>query len=80
MRTVEVQLPEPVFQQALELASRENVPVEQLISMAVSQAIGVWAKPSDSAGATKVADRKRFLDTLQRALDSEQNGFRQFAG
>lgn len=81
MRIVEVQLPEPVFQQACEIASRENVPVEQLISMAVTQSIGTWVKGarSETASTVKAADRRRFLDMLQQALDSERSGSREFA-
>jgi len=41
MKTIEAQIPEPVLKQAQELAKRENVPLKQIISLAVAQAIGV---------------------------------------
>ena len=38
MTTIEARIPEPVLKQAKELAERENMPLEQLISLAVAQA------------------------------------------
>jgi len=46
MKTIEAQIPEPVLKQAQELAERENVPLEQIISLAVAQSIGIWSNES----------------------------------
>ena len=43
VKTIETQIPEPVFKQAQELALRENVSLEQIITLAVTQTIGVWS-------------------------------------
>jgi len=46
MTTIEAKIPEPVFKQAEELAEREKISLEQLISLAVTQAVGVWGNES----------------------------------
>jgi len=53
MKPSKSQIPEPVLKQAQELAKRENVPLKQIISLAVAQAIGVWANESYMALAGK---------------------------
>src|SRR5438309_1199405 len=46
MTTIEAKIPEPVLKQAVELAEREKISLEQLISLAVTQAVGVWSNES----------------------------------
>ena len=46
MKTIEAELPEPVLKQAQELAAREHIPLERIISLAVTQAVGVWSNES----------------------------------
>ena len=43
MTTIEAQVPEPVLEQARALAERERIPLAQLISLAVTQSVGVWS-------------------------------------
>ncbi len=69
MIAIEVQIPEAVFHQAQELARHENISVAHLISMAVSQAIGVWSSEKFVEQKTKATNRERFLEALQRTLD-----------
>jgi hypothetical protein len=71
MKTIEVQIPEPVLKQAEELAAREHIPVEQIITLAVTQAVGVWSNESYVALRAKRASRERFLDALKEVPDVE---------
>jgi len=71
MKTIEAQIPEPVLKQAEVLAQREHVPLEQIISLAVTQTVGIWSNESDSALRAKQVGRERFLDALTDALNTE---------
>jgi hypothetical protein len=71
MKTIETRIPEPVFQQAEELAARENIPLDQIISLAVTQAVGIWSSQSYIATRANRASRKRFLEALQQVPDVE---------
>jgi hypothetical protein len=75
MKTVEAQIPEPVLKQAQELAAREHIPLEQIISLAVSQAVGVWSNESYIALRAKRASREKFLDALKEVPDVEPPDF-----
>ncbi len=69
MKTVEAQIPEPVLKQAQELADRENVPLEQIISLAVAQSVGIWSNESYAALRAKRGSREKFLEALKEAPD-----------
>lgn len=71
MKTIEAQIPEPVLKQAQELAERENVPLEQIISLAVAQSVGVWSNESYAALRAKRGSREKFLDALKEVPDVE---------
>jgi hypothetical protein len=71
MKTVEAQIPEPVLKQAQDLAAREHIPLEQIISLAVTQAVGVWSSESYIALRAKRASHEKFLDALKEAPDVE---------
>lgn len=71
MKTIEAKIPEAVLKQAQELAARENVPVEQIISLAVAQAVGIWTNESYIALRAKRASREKFLKALNEVPDVE---------
>jgi hypothetical protein len=71
MKTIEVQIPEPVLKQAQELAGREHISLDQIISLAVTQSVGVWSNESYIALRAKHANREKFLDGLKEAPDVE---------
>jgi hypothetical protein len=75
MKTIEAQIPEPVLKQAQELAAREHIPLEQIISLAVTQAVGVWSNQSYIALRAKRASRDKFLDALKEVPDVEPPDF-----
>lgn len=71
MTTIEAKIPEPVLKQARELAERENIPLEQIISLAVTQAVGIWSNESyiEIRGARATEDK--FIDALKQVPDAE---------
>ncbi len=71
MKTIEGQIPEPVLKQAQQLAEQEGIPLEQLISLAVTQSVGVWSNESHVALRAKRASREKFLDALKEVPDAE---------
>jgi len=71
MKTIEAQIPEPVPRQAQELAEREHISLEQIIRLAVTQAVGVWSNESYMALRAKRAGREKFLDALKEVPDVE---------
>jgi hypothetical protein len=71
MTTIEAKIPEPVLKQARELAERENIPLEQIISLAVTQAVGIWSNESYIAIRAARATKDKFIDALRQVPDSE---------
>lgn len=77
MKTIEAHVPEPVLKLAEQLAMREHLPLEQVITLAVTQGVGAWSSESDFqaeiAIRAKRANREKFLDALTAALQGESN-------
>lgn len=71
MKIVEAQLPEPVLKQAQELAERENIPLEQIITLAVAQSVGIWSNESYVAMRAKRGNREKYLNALKEVPDVE---------
>ncbi len=71
MTTIQAKIPKSVLKQAEELAQREKITVEQLISLAVTQAVGVWSNESYLATRAKRGSRDKFLDALKEVPDTE---------
>ena len=71
MTTIEAQIPEPVLQQAAELAAREDIPLAEVISRAVTQAVGAWSQESENALRAKCAGREKFLNAITAALNAD---------
>ena len=69
MITFEAKIPEPVLNQAKELAEREQIPLDHLISLAVTQAAGVWSNESYISLRAKRASREKFEEALKQVPD-----------
>ena len=69
MKTIQAKVPEAVLQHARELAERGHIPLEQLISLAVAQAVGVWSNESYLALRAKRGNREKFLQALDQVPD-----------
>ena len=61
MSTIHAEVPDKLFQQVTELARRENMPVERLVSLALAQALGAWQTHSVIAERARNASREDFL-------------------
>ena len=70
MTIIEVQVPEPVLEQARTLAEREGIPLEQLISLAVTQSIGVWSHESYVAHRANRGSCEAFQHALAEVPDA----------
>ena len=71
MTTIEAKIPEPVLKLAEELAEREQISLEQLISLAVTQAVGTWSKEGCISLRDKSGSREDFLNALEQVPDVE---------
>ncbi|GDY24059.1 hypothetical protein LBMAG56_54060 [Verrucomicrobiota bacterium] len=71
IKTIEAQVPDAVWQQARDLAARERIPLEQLISLAVTQTVGAWSNESCLAARAKRGSREKFLQALEQVPDVE---------
>jgi len=71
MTKIEATIPEPVLKQAEELAEREQISVEQLIGLAVTQAIGIWSNESYISLRARRGSREDFLKGLEQVPDVE---------
>lgn len=69
MRTIQTDVPKAISKQAVELAEKEDVPVEQLVSLALAQPLGVWRSGSLIAERAKRGSREKFLAVLAKAPD-----------
>jgi hypothetical protein len=71
MTTIQAEVPDGIYRQAVELAQKEKVPVERLVSLALAQALGAWASESIIALRGKRGSREKFLAVLAKAPDVE---------
>ncbi len=71
MITIEAQITELVLKQAQEPAAQENIPLEEIISLAVAQAVGTWNNENDLAVRAKDASQEKLLDALTEKLNAE---------
>ena len=75
MTTIEAKIPEPVLKQAEELAEREKISLEHLISLAVTQAVGVWSNESYLSLRARRGSREGFLKALEQVPDVEPSEY-----
>lgn len=71
MIKIEAEVPDAIYKQAVEMAQKENMPVERLVSLALAQALGAWQSESIIAERAKRGSREKFLAVLSKAPDVE---------
>ena len=71
MTTISAEIPDAVLKQAKTLAEREKLPLQQIISLAVTQSVGIWSAESYLAMRGKRASREKFLTALEQVPDVE---------
>ena len=69
MTTMQTEVPDAIYRQAVALAESEKVPVERLLSLALAQAVGAWQTQRTISERAKRGNREKFLAVLSRAPD-----------
>ena len=75
MMTIQTEVPDVIYEQAVELARQQNVPVEQLASLALAQALGTWRSESIIAERARRGSREKFLAVLAKVPNTEPAEF-----
>ena len=71
MTTIHAQIPDLIYKQASNLAKKEKMSIEQIINIALAQALGAWSSQSIMAERAKRGDRKTYLTALAQVPDVE---------
>jgi len=66
--TLSITVPDSLFQKAAQLAARQNVSVERLISSALAEQIAGWERIEQMAAR---GSREQFLEAMSRVPDVE---------
>jgi hypothetical protein len=66
--TLSVTVPDSLFQKAAELAARQNISVERLISSALAEQIAGWERLEQMAAR---GNREQFLEAMARVPGAE---------
>lgn len=69
MTTIQASISDPVLRQAMNLAERDQIPLDQLISLAVTQAVGVWTQGQTIQARASQASHEAFLSALGQVPD-----------
>jgi len=69
MTTIQTEVPDAIYKQAVAMAEREQVPVERLLSLALAQALGAWQTESMIPDRARRGSREKFLAVLSKAPD-----------
>ena len=70
MPTMQTEVPDAIYKQAVAMAEREKMPVERLLSLALAQAMGAWQTESIIAERAQRGSREKFLAVLAKAPDA----------
>ena len=71
MTKIEANVPDYLAKQAFSVAERENVPVDQIISLALSAQLAAWKGSDDMATRAKRAKLADFDRIMARVPDAE---------
>ena len=69
MTKIEANVPDYLAKQAFAVAERENVPVDQIVALALSAQIASWKGSDDMAMRAKRADMAKFDHIMARVPD-----------
>ena len=71
MTTVETKIPDSILRQAKSFAERENISLEQVISLCLAHSLGVWTAESLVLERAKRGSREKFLEFMSKIPDVE---------
>ncbi|MEW6303204.1 MAG: hypothetical protein AB1705_07025 [Verrucomicrobiota bacterium] len=69
MTKIEANVPDYLAKQAFALAERENVPVDQIVALALSAQLAAWKGSDDMATRARRADSAKFDRIMSRVPD-----------
>jgi hypothetical protein len=69
MTTIQTEVPDAIYKQAVAMAEREKVPMERLLSLALAQAMGAWQTESMIVERAERGTKEKFLAVLSKAPD-----------
>lgn len=75
MTKIEANVPDYLAKQALAIAQRENVPVDQIIALALSAQLAAWKGSDDVSVRAKRADLAAFDRVMAKVPDVEPADF-----
>lgn len=75
MSTVKLKVPDSLLKQARELAEREDMTLEQLISSALAEKMAAWMTVAYLRERATRGDRRKFEQALNNVPDVEPEGF-----
>ncbi len=71
MTTIQTKIPDAIFKQANEFAKRENLSLEQVISLALAHSLGTWTAESLIVKRAARGNREKFLEFMAQVPDVE---------
>ena len=69
MTTVNTKIPDSILRQAQSFAERENISLEQVISLCLAHSLGVWTAESLISERAKHGSREKFLEFMSKVPD-----------
>lgn len=71
MTTVQTKIPDSILRQAQAFAERENLSLEQVISLCLAHSLGVWTSDNLISERAKRGSREKFLEFMSKVPDVE---------
>jgi len=69
MTTIQAQVPDPLARQVTEMAERENITVDQLVSLALAYQVGAWRKRETMEERAKRGNWETFDRVMAKVRD-----------
>jgi predicted transcriptional regulator len=71
MKTISLRLPESLHEKVREMAEKENVSINQFITLALAEKLSALSTETYIAERAARGDRKRFKEAMARVADRE---------
>jgi hypothetical protein len=79
MTNLNVQIPDSLYKQIEALAAKENVPIEQLVAIALSAQVSAWATKDYIEAKRSRGSWNKFRQVLNKVPDVEPEDYDQLA-
>lgn len=71
MTEIQTKIPDAIYKQAAEFAEKENLSLEQVISLALAHSLGAWNAENYIAERARRGSREKFLEFMSKVPDVE---------